>query len=326
MLVRHGRLLLTAFLLSAFHQSGLFAGAPVKFLPPEGKVLLIVGQDVDNIQSYLDAVKTVPGGFAVYTSAEEAEGLLSKADNGGGVQHAQALVDRYPNTAIQLALYMVDSAEKIYSGDLDSNIDRIGAWIKSTNRPVFFRIGYEFDFPDNAYDPSQYIRAYRYIVDRFRKNGVTNVAYVWHSYASTVKRPHEDWYPGDDYVDWFAISYFDQPQTTMNVMADLAEKHGKPLMIAESSPWHLPINVDDRAWKQWFVPMLKFVQDRHVRAISYINCDWDKISLFQSMNWGDTRVQGNKSVREKWIEETSKAKYLKSSPDLFSQLGYNAAP
>jgi len=296
-----------------------------RFVPPAGKIILIVGQDVENIKAYLESVKIVPAGFAAYTSAEFAEGLTDETDNGGGPQHAQVLVDRYPNTVLQLALYMVNEAEKVYSGDVDESLDKIADWIKSAQRPVFFRIGYEFDLPENYYEPKSYVQAYRYIVDRFRKRGVTNAAYVWHSYASKVSRPHEDWYPGDDYVDWFAISYFDQPQTQMNAMADLAERHKKPLMIAESAPWHFFTQNDDRAWKEWFVPMFKFAEARNVKAISYINCDWDATPLFVSMGWGDTRIQSNWALMKEWIAEISKEKYLKSSPGLFSTLGYRAS-
>jgi hypothetical protein len=293
-----------------------------KFVPPEGKVLLIVGQDVDNIEAYLSSVKLVPGGFAAYTSVEEVEGLSLPADQYGGVQYAQSLLDRNPNTVLQLALYMVDYSQKVYSGDLDASIDQLADWLRSVNRPVYLRIGYEFDYPDNAYDPRDYIRAYRYLVKRLRDKGVTNVATVWHSYADTVYRPYEDWYPGDDYVDWFAISYFDQSRTYMDKMVALAKRHKKPVMIAEASPWFWKINESDGAWKGWFLPMLKFVQDNDVKAISYINCDWDKIPLFQTKGWGDTRVQSNKKLMEKWLKEFSQEKYLKASPTLFEQLGY----
>jgi hypothetical protein len=293
-----------------------------KFVPPEGKVLLIVGQDTQNISAYLDAIKIVPAGLSAYTSAEFSEGLDRADDNGGGVQHAEALVKQYPNTVVLLAIYMVDMEEKIYSGDLDQSLDRIGNWIKSAKRPVYVRIGYEFDFPGNHYDPEKYVRAYRTIVDHFRSMGVDNAAYVWHSYANTVNRPHMDWFPGDDYVDWFAISYFDQPHTFMDQFVQLAKNHKKPLMIAEASPWFLSTSKSDEAWTKWFVPFFAFIRENDIKAISYINCDWDKLPLFVSEGWGDSRVQSNDLIEKKWGEEISKDRYLKSSMNLFRQLGF----
>lgn len=245
----------------ALVSTGAFAAQRTdRFVPPPGKILLIIGQDVHNIPSYLDAVNIVPAGFSGYTSAEFAEGLDTAEDNGGGVQHAQWLIDRDPNTVILLAIYMVNMEEKVYSGDVDASLDRIGNWIKSTKRPVYLRIGYEFDYPENGYEPEKYVRAYRYIVDRFRKKGIEHVAYVWHSYASDIKRPHLDWYPGDDYVDWFAISYFDQEHTFMDQFVQLAKKHKKPLMVAEASPWYLSTSKSDEAWKKWFVPFFTFIR------------------------------------------------------------------
>jgi hypothetical protein len=312
-----------ALALAAGLASATLQGAPSKgkFVPPAGQVLLIVGQDVENVRSYLKAVGVTPGGLAAYTSVD-AEGLTEPADNGGGVQHAAQLLESHPNAALQLALYMVDSCEKVINGDLDAQLDRIGFFISAARRPVYLRIGYEFDLPENGYRPDEYGRAFRYIVDRFQRNGVENVAYVWHSYAGSLNRPFEDWYPGDGYVDWFAVSYFDQPKQAAEAFADLAKKHGKPLMIAEAAPWKMPTNVDGRAWKNWFVPMLDYVRRHDVRAITYINCDWDQIPLFESMGWGDTRVQSNAGVLAEWKRETAKDTYLKAGPGLFRKLGY----
>lgn len=300
-----------------------WSGWDDKFVPPDGKILLITGQDTEAIEAYMKSVKIESGGFAAYTSIQSADGLTAPADNGGGIQHAEQIANDHPNSVIQLALYMVDACEAVTSGDADANVDAIGNWIKSTKRPVYLRIGYEFDLPENHYKPAEYIKAYRHIVDRFRKNGVTNVAYVWHSYAQKIERPFEDWYPGDNYVDWFAVSYFDQKNfSAMNRFAELADLHKKPLMIAESSPWRFSTSVDSRAWAAWFIPIMDFIRNKHVKIWSYINCDWDQLPLFKTEGWGDTRVQSNPTIRKLWSEEISKDRYLKASPDLFEKLGY----
>ncbi len=71
--------------------------------------------------------------------------------------------------------------------------------------------------------------AYRRIVDRFRDKGIRNVAFVWHSFASTGSEELMDWYPGDGYVDWVGISYFNQPQSYMMPVIDAAKKLKKPV-------------------------------------------------------------------------------------------------
>jgi len=182
-------------------------GKAAEFVPPEGKILLIIGQHKDAIDTYVKELEHTPAGIMVYTSVQLAEGIYDAFDHGGGAQHLQYEVEKYPDTVMQVGLYMVDVLDAIIEGKYDNNIKKIGKWIKKANRPVYLRIGYEFDGPHNHYDPELYVKAYRYIVEKFRRSGVNNVAYVWHSYANYTKRPVMDWYPGDEYVDWVAVSY-----------------------------------------------------------------------------------------------------------------------
>ena len=301
----------------------LLCGLPLRaasFAPPQGKTLLIVGQDMKAIKGYLDAGNAPPSGFAAYTSVE-AEGLSEMANNGGGLQNTWEIVDRFPDTVLQIGFYMVDSAAKVAAGDVDENLDRIAGFIRAADRPVYLRIGYEFDLPDNGYKPDEYIAAYRHVVDRFRKDGVQNAAYVWHSYAGPETRPVEDWYPGDDYVDWFAVSWFDQPKGPAEAFAALARKHGKPLMIAEAAPWRLT-TAKASTWKAWFAPLFKFIRKNNVAALCYINCDWDTLPLFNDKQWGDTRVQSNPDILRRWKARAASGRFLKSGPRLFPSLGY----
>jgi len=291
------------------------------FEPLDGKVLLIVGQNLEEIQSYLDAAQKVPGGFMAYTSLRDIQGLRAPANQGDGTQYAQKLMDDHPDTVLQLGLWIVDDCGRIARGEMDAKIDRLGDWIEGTRRPVFLRIGYEFDGPHNHYPPEDYVNAFRRIVDHFRRRGIHNVAYVWHSYASRISRPLGDWYPGDDYVDWIGISYFNQSQSQMQPALGFARAHGKPVMIAESSPWKVQTRWPN-AWNLWFVPYFKFIQANDIKAVCYISSDWDATNQFRSQHWGDTRLQSNPENLRRWLEETAQDRYLKASPDLFQRLGY----
>ncbi len=152
-------------------------------------------------------------------------------------------------------------------------IDRMIAWFKAEDRPVYLRIGYEFDGDWNCYHPPFYIEAFRQIKRQIDAQGATNIATVWHSatYPNDNEQyvhyaPSKDpiqhlisWYPGDDYVDWMALSFFyganylqhqwscqnsSRPWTTpeisprelQNAMISFAREHHKPVMIAESAP------------------------------------------------------------------------------------------
>jgi hypothetical protein len=303
--------------------SGLaLASSPGKFVPADGKILFIVGQDKNAIREYVSGVGIVPGGTMCYTSIQQLDGLEHEYNRGGGVLDGQHLLDTYPDSVLQIGLWMVDGLEGVANGVYDENIDRLGAWIKKAARPVFLRIGYEFDLPLNHYEPAAFVKAWRHMVDRLRNNGVDNVAFVWHSYAALPPHPWIEWYPGDDYVDWVAASFFGQPNIYMSKLSEFADDHGKPFMIAESTPKGLGTKYGEASWKHWFDGFFKFIADKKVKAVCYINWDWETIADFRAQGWGDTRVEANAYVKQAWIKEITRDKYLQASGALFHQLGY----
>ncbi|MBN3038694.1 MAG: hypothetical protein JW869_04665 [Candidatus Omnitrophica bacterium] len=294
----------------------------VSFIPPDGKILLIIGQYKEAIDAYVEKMGHTPAGIMVYTSVQNAEGIYDAFDHGGGAQHLQYELEKYPDAIMQVGLYMVDVLEDIISGTYDDNLANIGTWIKNAKRPVYLRIGYEFDGPHNHYDPALYVKAYRYIVDKFSAMGVNNVSYVWHSYANYTECPLMDWYPGDDYVDWFAISYFNLIEKFRDQIAQLAREHNKPLMIAESTPCGIGVTYGEYALERWFEPFFKFIDAQDVKAVSYVNCDWEALPMWTGQGWKDSRVEANPVVKERWLKEVEQEKYLKASPKLFSLLGF----
>jgi len=297
-----------------------------KFEPPDGKTLLLIGQNQESMDTYVKEFKTIPAGFMLYTDLEKCTGLSEPFDCGSGTMYGQHLVDNYPGTVIQIGLYMVDMLDDALAGNYDSSIDRLGRWMAAAKRPIFLRIGYEFDGPHNHYDPQKYVRAYRYIVDRLRKNHLENVAFVWHSYASYpvyMSKQQSDYYPGDEYVDWFAVSFFDNSASSvpMSKMLAMAKEHGKPLMLAEATPAHIGVSGGKQAYFRWYRPLFKFIDKNNVKMLCYINTDWDSQPMFADGNWKDSRVQSNSEIRKIWLDEISKDRYLKYSIDLYNLLG-----
>ena len=291
------------------------------FAPPTGTTLLFIGQDLESIDAYVRATKDAPAGLMVYTSIQRLEGLEHPADPGGGIQHARALIARYPNTVLQVGLWMVGGLGDVANGVYDAKIARLGRFLQQADRPVYLRIGYEFDLPENHYDPSAYIWAFRHIVQQLRRQGVENVAFVWHSFASRAERPVIEWYPGDAYVDWFAITYFDQDRSDLEPMAKLAREHGKLLMIAEATPRGIGAR-EAKLWGWWFGPFARFIHEERVQAVCYINADWDAHPMFHGQGWQDSRVQVNPEVQAAWLAEITQPAYLHASPTLYEQLGY----
>jgi hypothetical protein len=124
-------------------------------------------------------------------------------------------------------------------------------WIKGVTEfkdPMFIRLSHEMDgnwYPySEGYkaDPrrnttADYVAYWRYVVDRFRKAGVQNVAWVWcvNGDHSGGGRDWQLYYPGDDYTDWLAIDLYSarNPKEVVGKFLDLYGKTGKPIMIPE---------------------------------------------------------------------------------------------
>ncbi|MFC1617001.1 sugar-binding protein [Candidatus Margulisiibacteriota bacterium] len=147
--------------------------------------------------------------------------------------------------------------DNILDGEWDEHIDDWARQVKRFQYPIFLRIMHEFNieaYPwclvNNDKDPQKYIKAFRYIVDRFRAIGAYNAYWVWSPMNySHPSRPWNDYvkaYPGDNYVDWIGLDGYNwgtihewsQWQTFEVLFKESVRtcaKHfpKKPIMIAE---------------------------------------------------------------------------------------------
>ena len=289
------------------------------FAPAGHETLLIIGQQKETIDEYVRKMGT-PAGFMTYTSLKDLEGLITPTERGAGTQHAQDLVDHYPHTVLQIGLSLVGDLDDINSGKRGMNITLLANWIKQAKVPVFLRIGYEFDNPENNYYPKKYVEAYRRIASQLREvEHVDNVVFVWHS-NSYGHGPFKDYYPGDKYVDWVGMSYFVKSNEVLGKeIFQFADEHGKPKMICEASPWKISTPESKSAW---FKDFFSFVRQQDVKAVGYINSNWDALPLFQSHKYGDSRIEQDPNILKLWNEET-KTRYLKASDKLYKEINYD---
>ncbi|WP_299117220.1 glycoside hydrolase family 26 protein [uncultured Winogradskyella sp.] len=327
-----------------------------KFEPEDGKILVFIGQDLEavgGLESYIHGYCNyfdVPAGVTLYTNispGDESFGYYNRGNDGlktvanwgaGDSCGAYYLNDeKFNNALISIGLSIVNHEKQIAKGKHDKLIIELGEWIKSTNRPVFLRIGYEFDGWDwNHYKKKHYLKSWQRIHTIFKDLQVTNVAFVWQSKGTgSGQDVLEDWYPGDDIVDWVGYSYFGNPDTQM---LTFARKHNKPVFIAEATPARemdgLYFNsqltnpeIAKSLWGEWFIPFFKTINDNSdiIKAFSYINANWASQPMwinnptFQKV---DSRLQMSDYVAKKWVEELEKPQYIKSSVNLFNDLRY----
>jgi glycosyl hydrolase family 26 len=280
-----------------------FAFLPNDGLDPSGRTSLFVGQELgavggmsDYNQGYADYVGT-PAGVTIYT------GLRNPIDRGSGVLYLNN--PRFDRSMLAIGLNLVDDLPNVVSGARDANITQLGNFIKQADRPVFLRIGYEFDGSWNHYDKAQYIQAFRRIMDRLHAQGVNNVVSVWQSSGYTTNPATlMQWYPGDDYVDWAAYSYFNQSNRSLG-MLDIARERGKPVMIAEATPQrNLSLGDPNAHWNAWFQGFFQHIHANQdvIKAVAYINTRWFDQAAWDA-GWGDSRVQIRPEIKAKWITE-----------------------
>lgn len=335
------------FVLCMFFDAHHEIFADARFEPEDGKCLVFVGQELEAVggvagyDGYVDHFGT-PAGITIYTNLRPGDtsygytyrgldGLRFESDWGAGICHAdrQLASPALAGCDIAIGLELVNHEGRVARGEHDGLIEDLACWIKGTgDRRVFLRIGYEFDgHAWNHYDPEEYVMAFRRIHDMFDSLEVDNVAYVWQS-AGTNKDMEDimSYYPGDEYVDWFAYSHFAAGRS--QIMIDLAREHGKPVFIAEATPMFsrrgVPaVELDlsdpkqaDKAWRTWFSELFATIEDNRdvVKAVSYINCNWPEQPMWQAdtnmFSKINARLQDSPDISRRWKAKMSDPAYI----------------
>ncbi len=313
---------------------GLWAFFSEKYEPPDGRVLHGLGQYVNLtfyteeenwqlVTEYQDATEKVPVIYSAYAYTDpyvdslDSTNLIDIATNHG-----------YPYVLL-VGLSLFDSSSTTSSvnipvhsflnGDLDDQIIKIAQEIKNIiSTPVFVRPGYEFgkgndglhnddDNPDWTAENFKLI--WLRIYNIFDQQGVTNVAWVWNT-VNPQSFDFMDWYPGDEYVDWWGIDYFTTSQiNNADAFLDSANIHQKPVMICESNPIENGGTTNADNWDDWFVPYFDKIKNiSHIKAFVYISDPWDKPGFFDS--WPDSRITSNNTILTNYSAELENPVYI----------------
>lgn len=260
-----------------------------------------------------------------------------------------------------------------------ANTQRMIADLKATGRPVLLRIGYEAEGPWNGHWPPAYRQVWLKMRQEIRRQGADNIATVWQLAAFcpamdywdggitpgrlVAARPvaapgksgvqsvsaddpgavYDQWYPGDDAVDWTAISVFN-PQdcsdgyATLQKVVDYLGAKGKPILVAEAAARGYDYDpasgryayqqtgqvtrsqlTPAQVWQEWYAPFLQFLRRNResIRAVAMISDDWTRYPHWQCRldaqgrriegcaegNWGNTRLDVDPQIRARWLAE-----------------------
>ena len=248
-----------------------------------------------------------------------------------GLRRALSAYDPY-SVVPQIGLYMngggLDEMEygvydhEVAEGRLDTEIETFCLELKRFQRPVYLRIGFEFNGPWNGYSMETFKSAWIRIVTALRSHKLENVATVWcycplpsvreDPNGNRIDRDYLGYYPGDEWVDWWSIDLFSPDMFTLDntrwFMRD-AEQHRFPVMIGESTPRGISVQMGDKAWNQWYAQFFDFIRTQPcIKAFCYINWNWDSYPEFNG--WGDARIQVEPTILERYSRELAHLMYL----------------
>lgn len=183
---------------------------------------------------------------------------------------------------------------------------------------------------------ADFVRAWRRVVDLFREQGVTNVAWVW---APVTPLPaDQDWgwdsrwqgyYPGDAYVDWIGSSLYEWGQPSwIDPLYKFSIAHAKPYILSQFGIRGAYTKMTHNQHVRWLTAMLDYV-GRHlkIKAILYWNYRGNpdtnpdapgrvslydgQVSYIANVNDDDCRLlAGGKDIRSLFAKRMANARYV----------------
>jgi len=204
------------------------------------------------------------------------------------------------------------SLNEIVKGTWDAYIDKWADGAREFGQPMIVVFGVEMngdwfpwsgwyygadewvgDTPDEWEGPEHFKKAYRYVVDRVRARGASNIKWMFH--VNNYSYPIDTWnfapayYPGPDYVDWLGMSVYgqqfkDEPNPDVPSLVDWPYKElcgldpDKPVMIAEWATGDFPFSPDERGMLKpaWIKQALELFRTRYprIKAAVYWHERW----------------------------------------------------
>ena len=227
----------------------------------------------------------------------------------GSVPYVRMMPRRIFDTAYDKTF----SLQKIIDGKFDTELHQYARDVKDYGKMILMDFGVEmngnwfpwsgavngggvknkYGDPQKADGPERFVDAYRHIVDIFREEKADNVTWFFHPdiYSNPEVRWNEaqNYYPGDEYVDWVGISaygpqtpeedYWDTfPQIMRDAQSWIKEiAQRKPLALLEFGVTdHHPLGKKS----DWLAGAFRYILNENsplqFRAISYWHENWEE--------------------------------------------------
>ncbi|MGZ4055122.1 MAG: glycoside hydrolase family 26 protein [Bacteroidia bacterium] len=186
---------------------------------------------------------------------------------------------------------------EIAKGVYDSYIKKWAADAKAVHKPIFLRVGHEFNDPyrypwgSQNNKPEDFIAAWRHLHDLFIEIGATNILWVWSPHPAYGY--FDAFYPGESYVDYVGVGVLNYgtavnwskwwtfSQIFGNHYAEL-DTFKKPIMITEFGS--LAVGGDR---SKWFAQALDSIPIKYpsVKSVIFYHYSSDKTTTDKAINW-----------------------------------------
>jgi len=185
----------------------------------------------------------------------------------------------------------------IAEGKYDRYIDKWAEEARKFGLPFFLRWGHEMNDPirypwgQQNNTPADFVAAWKHIVDRFRALGADNAIWVWSPHPAYAT--YNDFYPGDDYVDWVGLTVLNYGKvaswSNWWSFQDIAGKaynelqaKQKPVMLTEFGSLAVGGN---RA--QWFRQAFNQIRYNYpqIKAVVFFHAAQDITVSYMAFDW-----------------------------------------
>lgn len=223
--------------------------------------------------------------------------------------------------------------------NMEANLKQVSDMLrKYPDVPVLLRFAAEFDIWGTQVTPEEFVTAFRYVSQYFKSRNA-NVAIVWSpNQTSNWNVNIDDYYPGDEYVDWVGVSLYSMKyfladpnqkeeyeivfRTGVNsepvhCLKELVEKYGdrKPIMLSESGCGHKLLNSGEDA--------TEFALQRLREFYCYVPMIYPQVKLIAYFDWyvdgsgekNDYRLTENSLLQNEYLKLTKGRRFIQYGYD-----------
>ncbi len=185
----------------------------------------------------------------------------------------------------------------VVNGDYDYYIYQWASDVKDFGKLVFIRLGHEMNDPyrypwgPQNNKPQDFINFWRYVVNKFKAQGVANVVWVWSPHPAYLL--YSEYYPGDKYVDWVGVGALNYGTVALwskwwkfsEIFGDYYDwlaSFNKPIIITEFGSLAVGGERD-----KWYEEALTNLPEKYpaLKAVIFYNNDNDNTTLSKSLVW-----------------------------------------